>query len=84
MTEYHDYPLHEVAKGAEKKMEEGWTVFQKFSCRSCGSRQTMGTPNQFFTKGTCQECGAVTDIRIQGCNYMATNLPEFVLKGMKK
>jgi len=45
-------------------------VHQQFSCARCGSKQTMDTPNVFYTGGRCEECGTETDIRADGCNYM--------------
>lgn len=64
-------PLHQVAAEAEEDMNRGATVFQQFLCGNCGVKQTIGTPNQFFTQGKCEECGHVTDLDITGCNYMA-------------
>jgi hypothetical protein len=67
--EYNDYPLDECRAAAEA-LPEGAVVYQKFSCAGCGSRQTIETPNEFFTLGRCQECGVITDIRRSGCNYL--------------
>jgi hypothetical protein len=36
----------------------------------CGSRQTCDEPDKFFETAACEECGHVTDIARQGCNYM--------------
>ena len=36
----------------------------------CGTKQIMETPNVFYTRGRCEECGAEADIRADGCNYM--------------
>jgi ribosomal protein S27E len=66
----NDYPFYEAAREAQALMEDGHTIFQKFTCGGCGSRQTMGQPNKFFIKGQCEECGAETDIEARGCNYM--------------
>lgn len=71
---YNDYPLQECADAAEKLAAKGLFVFQKFTCDGCGSRQTMDTPNQFFTSGKCEECGTVTDIKKKGCNYLVTTV----------
>lgn len=71
---YNDYPLAECADAAEKLAAKGFFVYQKFTCDKCGSRQTMGKPNQFFTSGTCEECGYETDIARKGCNYMVTTV----------
>ena len=67
----HDHPFDQVVDGAIEKMKDGMTVFQKFTCSKCGQRLTMDVPNKFFVEGTCDKCGTITDIRKQGCNYMA-------------
>ncbi|MET3996045.1 hypothetical protein ABID65_007717 [Bradyrhizobium sp. S3.9.2] len=64
-----DHPFYEVAREAETWAKAGHTVFQKFTCAGCGSRQTMGQPNKFFHFGQCEACGAETDLRARGCNY---------------
>lgn len=68
---YNNYPLHEVAAEAEKRMQAGADIYQKFTCAKCHTRQTIDTKNQFFTKGQCEECGHITDLRLAGCNYLA-------------
>ncbi|MGY3130073.1 hypothetical protein ACVWZM_000755 [Bradyrhizobium sp. USDA 4501] len=65
-----DFPFTEVVETASKYIEAGHTVHQKFTCHRCGSRQTMGVPNQFFLAGKCEECNAITDILARGCNYV--------------
>jgi hypothetical protein len=65
------HPFDEVAKNAESKMREGWTIHQQFNCEHCGEKQTIAEENQFFTRGRCEECGKETDIRKNGCNFMA-------------
>lgn len=64
------YPFDEVAKNAENHMKLGATVHQQFNCAKCGAKQTMGEKNMFFTHGKCEECGHVTDIKKNGCNFM--------------
>ena len=44
-------------------------VYQQFNCAACGTKQTMPDPNVLYTSGRCEECGAVTDIARDGCNY---------------
>lgn len=66
-----DYPFYDVFTEAERLVREGHTVHQKFTCASCGSRQTMEEANVFHKLGKCEECGHTTDIEAQGCNYMA-------------
>lgn len=66
----NDYPLQECALEAKKIIAKGGSVYQKFTCDKCGSRQTMATPNVFFTSGKCEECSHVTDLTLKGCNYL--------------
>jgi len=66
------YPFDSVAKQARQKMAEGWTINQQFNCAYCGTKQTMDEANKFFTTGKCEECGLITDIQRDGCNFMAS------------
>jgi DNA-directed RNA polymerase subunit RPC12/RpoP len=66
------HPFHVVAKNAETKIADGWDVYQQFNCAACGVKQTMPDKNKFYERGRCQECGHVTDIVKDGCNFMAT------------
>jgi hypothetical protein len=66
-----DHPFLDVAVQAERLIEEGAYVFQKCTCAGCSARQTMATANVFYRTGSCEECGHVTDIEAQGCNYVA-------------
>lgn len=70
-----DFPFKEVAAEAEKHVQNGFQVFQKFTCAKCGARQTMAVPNTFYTTGSCEECEHVTDIEKQGCNYLLLMIP---------
>jgi len=66
-----DYPFDEIVSSVAKLLEDPRNaIHQKFTCSNCGARQTMATPNKLFTKGTCEQCDAITDIQAQGCNYM--------------
>jgi hypothetical protein len=65
-----DFPFWEVAQQAQDMMRQGHTIHQKFTCSGCGTRQTMGEPNKFFTKGQCEECRKETNIVASGCNFV--------------
>jgi len=65
-----DFPFDDVAKTAREWIEKGGTVYQKFTCDGCGKRLTIDEPNKFYTKGRCDSCPAITDIRAKGCNYL--------------
>lgn len=65
------HPFGEVAANAENKVKGGWMIFQQFQCGGCGVKQTIDKPNSFYIEGICEECGHVTDIQKDGCNFMA-------------
>ena len=75
MIKYRDFPIAKVVAQAEQRAGElaklgiPMRVHQKWTCQHCGSRQTMETKNQFFSSGTCEECGKTTIIK--RCNYVA-------------
>jgi hypothetical protein len=78
-----NHPITDCMKTAGEHVANGnAVVFQKFTCAHCGSRQTIDTPNTFFTHGKCDECGEITDIREGGCNYVlhAASSPKGVLE----
>jgi predicted RNA-binding Zn-ribbon protein involved in translation (DUF1610 family) len=64
------YPFWEVAKEAHEKAMAGASVFQQFNCAKCGTKQTIDEANRFHKTGQCEECGHITDIEKDGCNYM--------------
>jgi hypothetical protein len=65
-----DHPFDECIETASQLIDEGATIYQKFTCRNCNSRQTIDEPNKFFTHGKCEECQHITDLRFAGCNYL--------------
>jgi hypothetical protein len=67
------HPFDDVVKNAIGKIDEGWTVYQQWSCAHCGVKQTMLDENKFFLSGRCEECGKITNIKKHGCNFMATH-----------
>jgi hypothetical protein len=67
------HPFDQVAKNAEARMRDGWTVYQQFNCAACGEKQTMPDANKFYAEGICEECKHVTDIKRDGCNFMAVS-----------
>lgn len=66
-----DAPFNEVVKSAQGVVEMGGVIHQKFTCVECGARQTIETPNAFYVEGRCEECGAITNMQEQGCNFLA-------------
>ena len=70
-----DHPFNDVVKTASKKAQEGYTIHQKWTCAACGERITMNEPGKFYTEGLHENCPVdpkrVTDIKAQGCNYLA-------------
>jgi hypothetical protein len=65
------YPFDEVSDQAEEQALKGATIYQQFICAACGVKQTMEDKNIFYASGKCEECGSITDIRKNGCNFMA-------------
>lgn len=65
-----DHPFGVILAAAKKHAEAGRLCYQKFSCSKCGQRLTMETPNVFHRTGSCDQCGHITDIEKQGCNYL--------------
>lgn len=62
--------FYECAKGANEQILNGNTIHQKFWCSGCGEAQHMEKANAFYTQGKCEECGHITDIIKDGCNYL--------------
>ena len=65
-----DLPWDTLIERADAAIESGGTVYFKFTCYYCGARQTFDKPNSLYTTGSCQECGHVTDIKLQGGGFM--------------
>jgi Zn finger protein HypA/HybF involved in hydrogenase expression len=83
------HPFNTVCANAERKIAEGWTVYQQWKCAHCGVKQTMPDKNKFYMRGKCEECGKETDIVKDGMNFMATSDGSFdavasLLKDMMK
>lgn len=76
------HPFDDVVKNATAKIADGWTVYQQFNCAKCGAKQTMPDENRFYIAGRCEECDHVSDLRKDGCNFMAVGGGEALLKGL--
>lgn len=76
MTEFKplselDHPMKEVYENANRILREsGGTVYFKFTCENCLTRQTFDKPNILYKEGKCEECGHVTNIELRGCNFL--------------
>ena len=57
-----DKPWEELCKMADDLVQKGAIIWGKFTCQSCGSRQTFETPNSIFAYGLCEECGDTTSL----------------------
>jgi len=77
-----DFPLIEMVKEAEAHVVSGSTVWQKWTCGHCGSRQTMEEPNKFYVSGKCEECGQITII--EKCGYTLLMGGAFVVNQEKQ
>lgn len=69
MEKPNDYPISEILE-AINNLPPNSSFYQKFTCSSCGVRNTMEQPNTLYAKGICEDCGKETNIEKQGCNYM--------------
>lgn len=70
MTGPHDHPFEDVAKRAEQAIASGATVYFKWTCQRCGTRQTFEDANVLYREGSCEECGAITNLEEHGCNFV--------------
>jgi hypothetical protein len=66
-----DRPIEEIAALADEQIKKGFTIWMKWTCPSCGSRQTMDEPNLLYRSGICQACGETNDITV--CGFMLAN-----------
>ena len=68
-----DHPWEQIVETVQRLIKDDPRVrlYQKFTCAGCGERLGIDEPNVFYEQGTCDRCDAVTDIKRQGCNYMA-------------
>lgn len=66
-----DHPFDEVAENGVKLINEGATIYFKFTCEECGARQQFEEPNVLYRKGRCEECSHVTSLEENGCGFMA-------------
>jgi len=57
-----DGPFLKVIAEADALIGMGATVFQRFTCLACKARQTMSTPNIFYTTGQFSEAIAMGDL----------------------
>tara|TARA_Y100000310_G_scaffold267782_1_gene279962 strand:+ start:4767 stop:5126 length:360 start_codon:yes stop_codon:yes gene_type:complete len=59
--EHKDIPAIQLITQVDRLLSEGATVYVKFTCHNCGSRQTSSVPNTFHTHGyNCEECSKVS------------------------
>lgn len=65
-----NHSLKECRAAAQHIIASGGTIWQKWTCDACGSRETNETPNVMLPFGKCK-CGHTTDITERGCNYRA-------------
>jgi len=70
----NDYPFNEVCAAVEKYAKDGLYCYQKFTCDGCGKRLMCERTNYFTMKGSCGDCGHITNIYEKGCNYLISNV----------
>ena len=64
------YPWKDVTEALLKRRLDGFGYCLQFNCRNCKRKQTIDIPNVLFECGKCEECGHVTSLVEDGCNYM--------------
>jgi hypothetical protein len=67
MALYQDFPLAECKETASDFIADGGTLYQRWTCSHCQTRQAMKEANKFFSTGQCQECRKISEIH--ACNY---------------
>jgi ribosomal protein S27E len=68
--EVKDLPWHELVERLTAVLKQGnATVYVKFTCQGCGSRQTFDRPNVLYTSGLCEECGRETSLLERGGGF---------------
>jgi ribosomal protein S27AE len=77
-----DFPFDEVCKSvkAQLKKDPNIRFFQKWTCVKCGQRLTLPEPNKFVDRGSCDQCGYITNIKERGCNHamiMSSDVKKF-------
>jgi transcription elongation factor Elf1 len=61
--------FEKVSQECFEHWQAGRHFYQKFTCASCGNRQSMDKPNTIFASGICDVCGYETNLRVYGCGY---------------
>lgn len=61
----------ETCQAANASIENGFEVYQQFTCGFCRARLEIAEPNVFFTKCVCDRCEHITNIREAGCGFVA-------------
>ena len=64
-----DIPIGVARINCEKLNRSGVTIWQKWTCMHCGSRQTTSEENALKEHGLCQQCKRSTEIT--HCGYAA-------------
>ena len=79
-----DRPVEEIARQADAQIQLGFTIWQKWTCAHCGSRQTMEEPNLLYRSGKCQACGEVSTITVCGFMLAGGDLVEDVAQSIRE
>ena len=65
-----DHPWDVVISRAADWAAKGAKCYQKWTCVGCGARLGSERANAFTELGKCEECGAITNMKEKGCNYL--------------
>jgi len=79
-----DKPVEEIAVQADAQIQKGFTIWQKWTCAHCGSRQTMDEPNLLYRSGRCQNCDKVSVIAVCGFMLAGGDLVDDVAQSIRE
>jgi hypothetical protein len=75
-----DFSIEDCKLGSRDWIKHGYDCYQKFTCEQCGRRLMVHEKNT-YDMASCAECGALTDIRARGCNYICIRPEPYHPKG---
>lgn len=65
-----NYPIYQCMITAQEYVSAGHEIYQKFQCEKCKAENYMEEPNNFYEAGKCEDCGHITNLIENGCNYL--------------
>jgi hypothetical protein len=78
-SEHHpregDLPRPELLDAATMQLNQGWTIYFKFTCAWCGTRCQLAEANKLYEHGECCACGKETIIDVGGFTLASHPFP---------